>query len=270
MSNKRSKVNIYKNPQNQFALQQLVLTLKDCALIRNLFLFAIQLIAEYGLGSVELCECQEEELLILPSMGPFFVRFNCTDCCIGSSCTLQCDICISKRNYFTSEEIYSSLEFHPAPACSYCDNHLPICPQCRFICKGCGTQCCKKNHLHSICSRCNAEYCIGCEMIIFECNNCNEQMCSFETKIVCQFLGQLQLVDCGYLYNICTICFSSTIANIYPSEICYTSCTNIQRVLLEYLNNNNILISDKVIELIAIFANECQGENCLDCQWMFQ
>ena len=252
------------NTINELALNQLVITLKECILMKDIILKIVQIIAEYGLGCIEICECKQEEMLILPSMAIEFNRLNCTDCDIGSCSTMQCEVCVIQRNSWIYDQ-YLSSESHPIASCRYCQDGLPKCPQCRFICKECTEECCIKKHLHSICSKCKAEHCTECKMDLFICTNCNQQVCSLERSISCYFLGQLQWIECGDLYDVCRTCFSSAIANIYPSQRCYKSCTKIQRILHKCLIDN---LDNSVIELIAVFANECQGANCLECKWL--
>ena len=261
------KKKIFEHPMDQSQYEELNEILNECELTINTQCDSnvVQLISQYSVGKLIICDCKKNEILLLPSKVTQYQQRHCADCETGMCSTVQCLDCVKKFNQFCLNPP-SDIRYpvNPMPSCWHCRDLIPKCMDCSFVCKGCLTYLCKRIHLAETCVTCNAEFCGKGEMNKFICGKCMKETCTWCQIKLCEYGGVEQWVSCHELYDICGRCFNPTIAAYYPSSGCYTRCCEILDTL-----NNTLDFKNNLLIYIAIYCNDCEGEDCVVCSKWF-
>lgn len=264
---------------DQAIASDLFKTLKSCIKSDIVENEIIQLITEYSIGWIKLCECGNGEVLIIPSSfeNPeiplkfshckckLFIHF-CDNCDKGKNNVIwiymKMHFKFPWRTHYNSWWIYHKpiSETHGTKeprnnACIECfedDEHWydrsELCLKCTFKCSGCGNTFCRQNHINYLCSDCNTYYCRLCKIW-------NDE--TIHTKFWWLSMSNKACINC--IFNLNSYC--AYYSNLKDRYRFYTKITALQKTQL-VINNN---IPTKIIHLIGQYANgfiiKCTANN---------
>lgn len=240
--------------------------LKECDFLADATLLVTNIIAQFALGKVILCDCKSNEILLLPSLEEKFKRYQCSDCNDGSCSNIQCESCNKQSNTWSwsdrkNEEPNSFL------TCSTCETYKedfnPKCINCLFICKGCCEYYCTRLHRECICKKCGAEFCSKGEAKFKICQGCNQIVCHFCNLIKYKFNGVTQWIPCGEFFNVCNTCLNLQILDQYQTDTQIQCCKACHETLTQLQRNGMLKIfPTKVLVLLVIYSHDCVLNDC--------